>query len=128
MNRKVIYEIKGMYRDDFRITGFEFGQGEKAVCIVGSSRGNEVQQIYCCAQLVKKMKQLEEEGRIYDGYKILIIPSINPYSMNIQKRFWSTDNTDINRMFPGYNLGETNTEFSLLRFICRVILFPIYGI
>ena len=63
MNRKVIYEIKGMYRDDFRITGFEFGQGEKAVCIVGSSRGNEVQQIYCCAQLVKKMKQLEEEGR-----------------------------------------------------------------
>lgn len=112
MNRKVIYEIKGMYRDDFRITGFEFGQGEKAVCIVGSSRGNEVQQIYCCAQLVKKMKQLEEEGRIYEGYKILIIPSINPYSMNIQKRFWSTDNTDINRMFPGYNLGETTQRIA----------------
>ncbi len=112
MNRKVIYEIKGMYRDDFRITGFEFGQGEKTVCIVGSSRGNEVQQIYCCAQLVKKMKQLEEEGRIYDGYKILIIPSINPYSMNIQKRFWSTDNTDINRMFPGYNLGETTQRIA----------------
>lgn len=112
MNRKVICELKGMYRDDFRITGFEFGQGEKAVCIVGSSRGNEVQQIYCCAQLVKKMKQLEEEGRIYDGYKILIIPSINPYSMNIQKRFWSTDNTDINRMFPGYNLGETTQRIA----------------
>lgn len=112
MNRKVICEIKGMYRDDFRITGFEFGQGEKDVCIVGSSRGNEVQQIYCCAQLVKKMKQLEEEGRIYDGYKILIIPSINPYSMNIQKRFWSTDNTDINRMFPGYNLGETTQRIA----------------
>ena len=112
MNRKVIYEIKGMYRDDFRITGFEFGQGEKAVCIVGSSRGNEVQQIYCCAQFVKKMKQLEEEGRIYDGYKILIIPSINPYSMNIQKRFWSTDNTDINRMFPRYNLGETTQRIA----------------
>ena len=112
MNRKVIYKIKGMYRDDFCITGFEFGQGEKAVCIVGSSRGNEVQQIYCCAQFVKKMKQLEEEGRIYDGYKILIIPSINPYSMNIQKRFWSTDNTDINRMFPGYNLGETTQRIA----------------
>lgn len=112
MERKVIYEIKGMYRDDFRITGFEFGQGEKAVCIVGSSRGNEVQQIYCCAQLVNKMKQLEEEGRIYDGYKVLIIPSINPYSMNIQKRFWPTDNTDINRMFPGYNLGETTQRIA----------------
>lgn len=112
MNRKIIYEIKGMYRDNFRITGYEFGQGEKSVCIVGNSRGNEVQQIYCCSQLVKKMKQLEEEGRIKDGHKILIIPSINPYSVNIQKRFWPTDNTDINRMFPGYDLGETTQRIA----------------
>lgn len=54
---------------------------EKSVCIVGTMRGNEVQQ------LVKKMKQLEAEGRITPGHKILIIPSCNPYSMNIQKRF-----------------------------------------
>ena len=26
--------------------------------------------------------------------------------MNIGKRFWPTDNTDINRMFPGYSLGK----------------------
>lgn len=112
MNKKIIYEIKGMYRDNFRITGYEFGQGEKSVCIVGNSRGNEVQQIYCCSQLVKKMKQLEEEGRISAGHKILIIPSINPYSVNIQKRFWPTDNTDINRMFPGYNIGETTQRIA----------------
>lgn len=112
MNKKIIYEIKGMYRDDFRISGFEFGEGEKSVCIVGNSRGNEVQQIYCCSQLVKKMKQLEEEGRIAKNHKILIIPSINPYSVNIQKRFWPTDNTDINRMFPGYNLGETTQRIA----------------
>ncbi len=112
MNKRIIYQIKGMYRDDFRVTGYEFGNGEKSVCILGNSRGNEVQQIYCCSQLVKKMKQLEEEGRIKEGHKILIIPSINPYSVNIQKRFWSTDNTDINRMFPGYNLGETTQRIA----------------
>ena len=112
MNKKIIYQIKGMYRDDFRITGYEFGEGEKSVCIVGNSRGNEIEQIYCCSQLVKKMKQLEEEGRIKDGHKILIIPSINPYSVNIQKRFWPTDNTDINRMFPGYDLGETTQRIA----------------
>ena len=112
MNRRVIYEIKGMYRDDFRVTGYEFGEGEKSVCIVGASRGNEVQQIYCCSQLVKKMQQLENEGRIKPGHKILIIPSVNPYSVNIQKRFWSTDNTDINRMFPGYNMGETTQRIA----------------
>lgn len=112
MNKKVIYEIKGMYRDNFRVTGYEFGEGEKSVCIIGNSRGNEVQQIYCCSQLIKKMKQLEEEGRIKEGHKILIVPSINPYSVNIQKRFWPTDNTDINRMFPGYNLGETTQRIA----------------
>lgn len=112
MNKKIIYEIKGMYRDNFRVTGYEFGEGKKSVCIVGSSRGNEVQQIYCCSQLIKKFKQLEEEGRIRAGNKILIIPSINPYSMNIQKRFWPTDNTDINRMFPGYDLGETTQRIA----------------
>lgn len=112
MNKKIVYEIKGMYRDDFRITGYEFGEGEKSVCIVGNSRGNEVQQLYCCSQLVKKLKQLEEEGRITKGHKILVIPSMNPYSVNIQKRFWSTDNTDINRMFPGYDLGETTQRIA----------------
>ncbi len=112
MNKRIIYELKGIYRDTFRVTGYEFGAGEKSVCIVGSSRGNEVQQIYCCSQLVKKMKQLEDEGRILEGHKVLIIPSINPYSMNIQKRFWSTDNTDINRMFPGYDMGETTQRIA----------------
>ena len=112
MNKKLIYEIKGLYRDDFRVTGYEFGSGKKSVCIVGNSRGNEIQQLYCCSQLVKKMKQLEEEGRIKEGHNILIIPSINPYSVNIQKRFWPTDNTDINRMFPGYDLGETTQRIA----------------
>ena len=107
-----MYEMVGLYRDDFQITGYEFGEGEKSVCIVGSSRGNEVQQIYCCSKLVKKFRQLEAEGRICEGHKILIIPSLNPYSMNIQKRFWPTDNTDINRMFPGYDLGETTQRIA----------------
>lgn len=112
MKKKIIYEIKGLYRDSFRITGFEFGKGKKALCIVGSMRGNEVQQLYCCSQLVKKFKQLEEEGRIAFNIKILIIPCCNPYSLNIQKRFWPIDNTDINRMFPGFNLGETTQRIA----------------
>lgn len=112
MNKSVLYKLKGMYRDTFRVTGYEFGEGKKSVCIVGNTRGNEVQQIYCCSQLIKKFRQLEEEGRIKEGHKILIIPSVNPYSMNIQKRFWSTDNTDINRMFPGYDLGETTQRIA----------------
>ncbi len=61
---------------------------------------------------MKKFGQLEAEGRITPGHKILIIPSCNPYSLNIQKRFWPIDNTDINRMFPGYDLGETTQRIA----------------
>jgi len=32
--------------------------------------------------------------------------------MNIQKRFWPIDNTDVNRMFPGYDLGETTQRIA----------------
>lgn len=112
MNKKIIYEIKSLYRDDFRVWGYEFGEGEKSVCIVGPMRGNEVQQLYTCSQLVRRLKELEEKGKIKKGHKILVIPSVNPYSINIQKRFWPTDNTDINRMFPGYDEGETTQRIA----------------
>lgn len=112
MQKKTIYEIKAIYRDDLRVIGYKFGKGKKSVCIVGSMRGNEIQQLYTCSQLVKRMKKLEEQGKIHKGHSIMIIPSVNPYSMNIKKRFWPTDNTDINRMFPGYDLGETTQRIA----------------
>lgn len=112
MEKKIIYQIDSLYRDTFRVNGFEFGEGKKSVCIVGNMRGNEYQQIYTCAKLVQEFKQLEEQGRIKEGHKILVIPSVNPYSANVKKRFWPTDNTDINRMFPGYDLGETTQRIA----------------
>ncbi len=39
MNKRIIYELKGYIGILFRVTGYEFGAGEKSVCIVGSSRG-----------------------------------------------------------------------------------------
>lgn len=112
MNKSVLFEIDSLYRDNFRITGYSFGEGEKALCIVGSMRGNEIQQIYTCSRVIQRLKVLEAEGKLTKGKQILVIPSCNPYSMNISKRFWPTDNTDINRMFPGYHLGETTQRIA----------------
>lgn len=112
MVKENIFEIPSLYRDDFRIRGYRFGSGRKALCIVGSTRGNEYQQIYTCSQLVKRLKELEKEGRFVEDREVLVIPSLNPCSMNIEKRFWPTDNTDINRMFPGYSLGETTQRIA----------------
>ena len=112
MKKSILFEIKALYRDDFRVTGFTFGQGEKSLCIVGSMRGNENQQLYACSCLVRRLAELEKRGMIAPEKQILVIPCVNPYSMNIQKRFWPIDNTDINRMFPGYDQGETTQRIA----------------
>lgn len=112
MKKEVLFHINAVYRDDFRVTGFSFGEGEDSVCIVGSMRGNEYQQIYACSRLIEKLRALEEKGRILNGKKLLVIPCANPYSVNVKKRFWTIDNTDINRMFPGYDLGETTQRIA----------------
>ncbi|MCM1061292.1 MAG: M14 family metallopeptidase [Eubacterium sp.] len=112
MDRQILFSLKSPYREPLEVVGFRFGCSKKSAAIVGATRGNEVQQMYVCAKLVKKMKQLEEEGKIAKDKGILIVPCINYYSMNIGKRFWTMDNTDINRMFPGYNLGETTQRIA----------------
>ncbi|MCI5901535.1 MAG: M14 family metallopeptidase [Blautia sp.] len=112
MRTEVIYENRSLYRDDFKIMGYVFGEGEKSVCIVGNMRGNEYQQLYACSQLIQTLKRAEKEGRLAYGHQILVIPSANPYSMNVGKRFWPIDNTDINRMFPGYMEGETTQRIA----------------
>ena len=112
MKEEIIFEIGSVYREPLKIRGFSFGSGEKSLCIVGATRGNEVQQVYLCSQLIRIFTRLEEQGKLCPGKSILVIPTLNSHSMNIGKRFWSADNTDINRMFPGYNLGETTQRIA----------------
>lgn len=112
MEKCTIYSFQGLYRDDFRIEGVRYGKGENTLCILGTTRGNENQQLLVSAMLVDKLKVLEEAGRFQEGKSVLVIPCTNNYSMNIKKRFWPIDNTDINRMFPGYDKGETTQRIA----------------
>ena len=112
MIKESLYTFKSPYRQDMHMYGYHFGRGEKSACIVGAIRGNEVQQLYICSKLVQRLKELEQKGAIASGKCITVIPSVNHYSMNVGKRFWPSDNTDINRMFPGYNLGETTQRIA----------------
>ena len=112
MRIETIFEMKSPYRDDFRIDGYWFGSGEKTVAIVGAMRGDEIQQQYICARIVEALKDAEYRDKIADGKSILVIPSCNPFSMNVSKRFWAMDGTDINRMFPGYDKGETTQRIA----------------
>lgn len=116
MKRELLYKMTSPYRDDFNIYGYRFGEGEKTLAVVGALRGDEIEQQYTCAVLVNTLKELEEGGALIPGCEILVVPSVNPFSMNIGKRFWSMDNTDINRMFPGYDKGETTQRIAAALF------------
>ena len=94
------------------IQGYSFGKGDPAACILGSERGNEIQQMYICSQLVKALKELEANGCVNAGKKILVIPVINALGMNVDRRFFGVENQDINRMFPGKEYGDTTDRIA----------------
>ena len=63
MKKDIIFSLSSPYRDDFRVTGYRFGKGEKSCCIIGSLRGNEIQQLYMCAvSLSKRWRLLSVRG------------------------------------------------------------------
>lgn len=112
MREETIFDMTSPSRDSFRITGYRFGEGAKSLAIVGAMRGDEVQQQYICAQLVNRLAMIEQHNGFSEGNSVLVIPSCNPFSMNVSTRFWAMDNTDINRMFPGYSEGETTQRIA----------------
>ena len=116
MKKEILFSMPSPFRDTFHITGYRFGQGAKSLAIVGAMRGDEIQQQYICAQLVRQLARLEQQGQLDGDQEILVIPSVNPFSMNIEKRFWAMDGTDINRMFPGYDRGETTQRIAAALF------------
>lgn len=116
MRQHTIFTLQSPYRDDFRIRAFSFGDGNPELAIVGAMRGDELQQQYIAARMVDLLSKVEAEERITPGVSISVIPSVNPFSMNIEKRFWALDGTDINRMFPGYDQGETTQRIAAALF------------
>lgn len=118
MRKEILFEMKSPYRDTFQVCGYWFGEGPKSVAIVGAMRGDEIQQQYICAKVVAALRDLERKGCLAHDMSILVIPSCNPFSMNVSKRFWAMDGTDINRMFPGYDKGETTQRIAAALFEC----------
>ena len=113
MRKEVLFEINAEpYRQSIPIYGFHFGSDQRTLAIMGAMRGDEYQQMYVCARLVDQLSRMEAAGELAEGVGVLVIPSAAQFSMNTAKRFWPVDNTDINRMFPGYSLGESTQRMA----------------
>lgn len=112
MYKEEICIVKSPCREDMTVHGYRFGKGEQSACILGSVRGNEMQQMYICSQLVRALKELEANSCINAGKSIMVIPVINALGMNVSRRFFGVENMDINRMFPGKEDGDTTDRIA----------------
>ena len=113
MKEQVLFTIDSPYRSALPVKAWQFGNPEKkSLAVVGALRGNEIQQMYACGLLIRRLEELEAAGKLDADCGILVIPCANQFSMNVGRRFWAADNTDINRMFPGYIEGETTQRIA----------------
>ncbi len=131
MIEQVIGEFSLPFREPLKMFAFMFGVNddghpvscaedlnkfERAACLVAGLRGDEVQQTFICSQIVSRLGELEVAGALTPGQLIAVIPCANPASAAIGWRFWPGDKTDINRMFPGYDHGETTQRIAAALF------------
>lgn len=112
MNKEIIFTMNTAFRGEYMIHGYSYGKGEKAACIVGAMRGNEYQQLYICSLLARKLNELEAQGDIVAGKEVLLIPTLNYSSMNADKLKWISDDSDINRSFPGNPKGPATSRIA----------------
>lgn len=113
MKRFDIMCMESPNRAPFKVEGFVFGEENAkgpSIAIVGAMSGEHVNQLYVASKLVEYLRIKEEEGKV--SGRILIIPAVNTYALNMGEKNWPLDKTDINTMFPGYDLGETTQRIA----------------
>ncbi|MFH0710081.1 MAG: M14 family metallopeptidase [Pseudomonadota bacterium] len=113
MKRFDIVTLESPNRAPLRIEGFLFGEENTkgpSIAIVGAMSGDHINQLYVASGLVEYLRIKEEEGKI--SGRILVIPAVNAYALNMGEKNWPLDKTDLNMMFPGYAQGETTQRIA----------------
>lgn len=98
----------------------EFGRGKPLLSIVSGSHGDEYNGVYICGLMSEWLRGMELRSAYSLRGRIRILPALNPLGLLTSERHWPFDKTDVDRVFPGYNQGETTQRlaswvFELLR-------------
>ncbi len=115
MTKELLFSFKSPSRDDLNVYGFRFGAGKigyPKIAIISGLNGEEIAGVFSASQLVHFLQERETLNPDLINGEILIVPSVNHFALNMGKRFWPLDNTDINVMFPGYDKGETTQRIA----------------
>jgi predicted deacylase len=103
-------------RQDFDIPWHEIGPADAPLrlALVAGLHGNELNGVFVLARLANFLQQVAAGERA--GTELLarvrVIPAVNVLGLNTRCRLWPFDGTDLNRMFPGYDAGETTQRIA----------------
>jgi len=103
-------------REPFDIPYHDIGPRDAvpALALVGGVHGNELNGIYVLAHLARFLNAVAagERPPLAVTGRIVIVPAVNVLGVNVRRRAWPFDDTDLNRMFPGYDGGETTQRIA----------------
>jgi uncharacterized protein len=111
-----LLQMTAPLREDFAIPCHDLGPpGERPkLAAVAGLHGNELNGIFVLSRLADALRRIaagHQPGQQLGG-RIIIVPAVNVLGVNTRSRRWPFDKTDINRMFPGYDAGETTQRIA----------------
>jgi uncharacterized protein len=116
MTQRILLHMTAPLREDFDIPYHDIGaeQSPPRIALVAGLHGNELNGVFVLSRLAAFLQGVVE-GQ-HPGLQLraraIIIPAVNILGLNTLNRHWPFDNTDINRMFPGYDAGETTQRIA----------------
>lgn len=113
---RVLLHMTAPSREDFDIPYHDLGpqHEEPAVALVAGVHGNELNGVFVLARLASFLRKIAAGERSGASLlrRVLVVPAVNVLGVNTRSRNWPFDGTDINRMFPGYDGGETTQRIA----------------
>jgi predicted deacylase len=116
MKAPTLLKMTSPLGEGFEIPYHDLGPQDKApaAAFVGGIHGNELNSVFILARLASYLQALDDPKKPGPQLtaRIVIVPAVNIIGMHALDRQWPFDKTDINRMFPGYVLGETTQRIA----------------
>ena len=116
MTQRTLLHMTAPLREDFDISYHDIGEGfgPPRVALVAGLHGNELNGVFVLSRLAAFLTGVTRglQPGLQLCHRVVIIPAVNILGLNTCQRHWPFDNTDINRMFPGYVAGETTQRIA----------------
>jgi predicted deacylase len=116
MKTPALLRMTAPLRESFDIPYHDVGPRDQPprLALVAGIHGDEINGVFVLSRLAAFLRDVA--GGVHAGqqlrHRVIIVPAVNVLGLNMRDRRWPFDGTDINRMFPGYDAGETTQRIA----------------